>query len=128
MTPEHSSEKDLFKHGQRIEAELSDVASSDSDEKVIDFNNRVGEVGGKALGLVGKGIAKNIEKLTGVPHDDIVDVAKDGISLSREFIESDEGKKHVESVKKVGGGIFKKIKSFRNEATKSVEQTLDKNK
>jgi len=104
MTPEHSSEKGHFEQGRWVEAELPDAAGSASDEKAVDFGTRI------------EAVSADISRV-------IVDV----ISLGRDIIKSDEGRQHVESqAKKFGDDISATLYHLGNEATKSVEQALEK--
>jgi len=104
MTPESSSEAGHFEHGRWVEADLSDAAGSDSNEKTDNFGARIASVSA-----------------------DLTRVLGDVLSLGRDIIETDEGRQHVESqVKKFGDDISTTLNHLGNEAAKSVEQAFEK--
>jgi len=104
MTPEHYSEEGHFEHGRWVEAELSDAAGSDSNEKTATFGDRIAAV-----------------------NADLSRVLGDVISLGKDIFETDEGRQHVESqVKKFGDDISTTLNHLGNEAAKTVEQAFDK--
>ena len=103
MTSQQSAKAGHFERGRWIEDGPPDAAGQNSDEKVVDFSARI-----KAV------------------HSDVSRVLGDILSLGKDIVRTEEGKQHIEAqVKKAREEIASTLNHLGNEATKTVEKTVE---